>query len=171
MSELTERLLVRCAQAHDLDAIADLQACSIMALGVDTYGLEACEAWATMGRQVRHRLLDTGRFFVAEIGSALVGVAGWTEDSRETDCAWVRYVFVEPGHAGRGVGRRLMATVERSADAAGRARLQLWASLNAVGFYERLGYRAMTPARWPVGGGVEMEHLLMEKVLVGAGDG
>jgi hypothetical protein len=62
-----------------------------------------------------------------------------------------------------------MITVERSVNAAGRSRLQLWASLNAVGFYEMLGYRALKPARWPVGGGIEMEHLLMEKVLTGNG--
>ena len=163
---MIEAVIIRTARRRDIEGIADLQAQSIMAFGIETYGEEACEAWAKMGRQVRHTLLDTGSFFVAESDGALAGVAGWTEDSREPDCAWACYVFVKPAIARRGVGRKLMKTVERSVHAAGRARLQLWSSLNAVGFYERLGYRAIKPARWPVGGEIEMEHLLMEKTLV-----
>ena len=94
-----------------------------------------------------------------------MGVAGWSVDSREADCAFARYVFVAPAVARRGIGRRLMQTVERSVGAAGRARLQLWASLNAVGFYEALGYRKIGSARWPVGRKFEIEHRLMEKAL------
>lgn len=139
-----------------------------MAFGVDTYGKKACRAWARIGVQVRHTLLASGIFFVAEMDGALAGVAGWSADSREPDCAWGRYVFVEPTAAGRGVGRELMGEVEHSVHAAGRTRLQVWASLNAVGFYQALGYRRISPARWPVADGIEMEHLLMEKRLAEA---
>ena len=134
-----------------------------MVSSFDIYGQEVCEAWAKMGWQMRHGLLNGGVFFVAEREGVLVGVAGWSADSREVDCAWPRYVFVAPEAGGLGVGGQLMAAVERSAREAGRTRLQLWASLNAVGFYETLGYRKIKPARWPIGGGIEMEHLLMEK--------
>ncbi len=159
--------VIRAARRRDLDAIAALQARSIMALGIETYGEEACEAWARMGRQVRHTLLDSGTFFVAEQDGGLVGVAGWTLDSREPDCAWARYVFVAPEAGRLGIGRRLMAVIERSADAAGRSRMMLWSSLNALGFYEALGYRRVRSARWPIGDGIEMEHVLMERKPVG----
>jgi GNAT superfamily N-acetyltransferase len=158
-----EAPIIRPAERRDLDAVGELQARSIMALGVGAYGREACEAWARMGRQVRHALLSSGTFFVAERNGALLGIAGWTADSREADCAWARYVFVEPAAAGRGVGRRLMGAVEQSAKDAGRPRLRLWSSLNAVPFYEALGYGEIKPARWPIAGGLEMEHRLMEK--------
>ncbi len=141
-----------------------------MALGLEAYGEEACKAWARIGVQVRHTLLDSGTFFVAEQAGDLLGVAGWAADSREPDRAWPRYVFVSPTHAGLGIGRNLMTTVERSVHAAGRSRLMLWASLNAVGFYEALGYRRIRPACWPVADGIDMEHLLMEKALAGIGD-
>ena len=136
-----------------------------MAFGIETYGEKACEAWARMGRQVRHTLLESGTFFVAETGAPLVGVSGWTEDSREADCAWARYVFVSPAHARLGFGRKLMTTVEHSVHEAGRSCMKLWSSLNAVGFYETLGYRTVRSARWPIADGIEMEHLLMEKRL------
>ncbi|MGI9504397.1 MAG: GNAT family N-acetyltransferase [Geminicoccaceae bacterium] len=157
------RISIREAYSGDLDAIARLQARAIMVSSFDIYGQEVCEAWAKMGWQMRHGLLNGGVFFVAEREGVLVGVAGWSADSREVDCAWPRYVFVAPEAGGLGVGRQLMAAVERSAREAGRTRLQLWASLNAVGFYETLGYRKIKPARWPIGGGIEMEHTLMEK--------
>ncbi len=158
-------LTVRAARRRDLDAIAALQTRAIMAFGLATYGEAACRAWAKIGVQVRHTLLESGTFFVAEQDGVIVGVAGWTADSREPDCAWPRYVFVEPAAAGRGVGRQLMDQVETSVHAAGHAQLKLWASLNAVAFYEALGYQSVKPARWPVASGIEMEYKLMAKVL------
>lgn len=155
--------IVRPARHSDLDAIAALQTRAIMAFGVGTYGEAACQAWAKIGVQVRHTLLESGTFFVAERDGAIIGVAGWTADSREHDCAWGRYVFVEPAAAGRGVGRSLMDEVEASTRAAGRPRLQLWSSLNAVPFYRAIGYRSVKTARWPVATGIEMEHRLMTK--------
>lgn len=161
--------IIRPAHHCDLDAIAALQVRSVMALGLDTYGEDACRAWAKIGVQVRHTLLESGTFFVAEREGDILGVAGWTADSREQDSAWSRYVFVDPAAARCGIGRRLMGQVEASSHAAGRPRMQLWASLNAVPFYETIGYRSVKPARWPVAEGIEMEHLLMEKVLADSG--
>ncbi|MEZ5932665.1 MAG: GNAT family N-acetyltransferase [Alphaproteobacteria bacterium] len=158
-----ETVTIRDARTGDLDAIADLQARAIMTFGIETYGQTACEAWARLGRQMRHRLLASGSFFVAEGRDGLVGVAGWTADSRDPDCAWPRYVFVAPEAAGHGIGRRLMEIIERSALEAARPRLRLWSSLNAVAFYRALGYDEVKPARWPVAEGIEMEHRLMEK--------
>lgn len=159
--------IIRPADQDDLDAIAALQTRAIMAFGVAIYGEVACRAWARIGVQVRHTLLQSGTFFVAERDDAVVGVAGWTADSRETDCAWPRYVFVEPKAGRSGIGRLLMARIERSAQAAGRTRFQLWSSLNAVPFYQAIGYRSIKPARWPVAEGIEMEHRLMAKELTG----
>lgn len=157
--------VIRPARSTDLDAIADLQARSIMAFGMETYGRQTCEAWVKVGRQMRHNLLGSGTFFVAEQEETLVGVAGWTADSREHDCAWPRYVFVAPEAGRLGIGRQLMNKIETSVHAAGRSRLMLWSSLNAVSFYEALGYRSIKLARWPVADGIEMDHQLMTKDL------
>ena len=164
-------VIIRDAKPDDLDGIAELQTRTIMAFGVETYGEETCRAWAKIGVQVRHTLLASGTFFVAEWVDTLAGISGWTADSREPDCAWPRYVFVSPTVARHGIGRKLMQAVEHSVHAAGRTRLQVWASLNAVGFYEALGYRRVRPARWPVAAGIEMAFLLMEKPLASPAPG
>jgi len=160
---MKEGIIIRPAEQEMVDAIGELQARSIMAFGSKTYDQATCEAWARMGRQVRHTLLDSGIFFIAKRAGRLVGVAGWAADSREADCAWPRYVFVAPEAARLGVGLHLMTAVEQSAHAAGRTRLQLWASLNALGFYQALGYRSIRPVYWPLGRGVDMTFHLMTK--------
>lgn len=72
--------------------------------------------------------------FVAEAGEALLGTASLDGDL-------VRAVFVAVAGQGAGVGRLLMARIEQEARAAGVARLRVPASLTALGFYQRLGYR------------------------------
>jgi putative acetyltransferase len=154
---------VRAAVAADVATIVELQEISILGLGVAVYGLRKARAWAQAGTEHSRDLLSQGSFFVAEAGARLLGVSGWSADAERPDTAWVRYVFVRPEAAGRGIGRRLVGVAESSALASGRGRLRLWSSLNAIGFYERLGYQRLRPARWPVARGIEIDYLLMGK--------
>jgi len=137
-----------------------------MALGAGAYGRGALEAWARLGWQYRHQLLrDPGAFFVAASGERVVGVGGWSPDSLGQADAWLRYVFVHPDWAGRGVGRMLAEAAEAAARAEGKSRFQVWSSLNAAGFYEALGYRRVRQGRLPVTGTVEMGYVLMLKEI------
>jgi putative acetyltransferase len=150
MSEAADPLRLRPVRATDLDAIAAMQETSIMALGAPIYGEAKARAWARLGYQFRHDLLGEGGFWVAEQHQRLLGVGGWSPDSLEADLAWIRYLFVHPEAARRGIGRRLVERAERSACAADRPRLRVWSSLNAVGFYRAIGFLPERRARWPV---------------------
>jgi putative acetyltransferase len=154
---------VRPAVAADVAAIIELQEVSIMGLGVIVYGPLKARAWAQAGIEHSRDLLRQGSFFVAEAGTGLLGVSGWSPDHERQETAWIRYVFVRPEVAGRGIGRCLVDVAEGSAQGCGRRRLRLWSSLNAVGFYEKLGYQRLRPARWPVARGIEIDYLLMGK--------
>lgn len=156
-------LVIRPVAACDLDPIAALQEASIMAFGVAAYGEAKARAWARIGHEFKHVLIEDGRFFVAERGGRAVGVGGWSPDSMTADVAWIRYLFVHPDAARRGIGRRLVALAEGSALSAGRPRFDVWSSLNAVPFYQRLGYRRIRDARWPLSRGLELEYVLMRK--------
>ena len=165
MSKLASGFRIRPVGAADLDAIAVLQEFSIMAFGAPVYGEAKAKAWARLGFEFRHDLLGPGGFWVAERQDRIVGVGGWSPDSLEPDVAWLRYLFVHPQTAGRGIGRCLVEEAERSAGAARRPRLHVWSSLNAVGFYRTVGYRVRRRARCPIQAGFELDYMLMTKRL------
>jgi putative acetyltransferase len=150
-------------RASDLDAIAAMQEISIMALGAPVYGEDKAKAWARLGYQFRYDLIGAGAFWVAEREERILGVGGWSPDSVEADLAWLRYLFVHPEATRRGIGRRLVERTERSACAAGRPRVRVWSSLNAVGFYRAVGFMPERRARWPVRTGIDLDYVLMAK--------
>ena len=156
---------VRAAVSADLPGIARLQERSILRLGLQTYGRRRAEAWARVGVRYTDGLLGEGCFFVAERAGVLLGVGGWSPSVERNDEAWLRYVFIHPDAAGCGLGRRLVATAEQSAMSDGRVRLRLWSSLNALGFYRRLGYRSFRRATWAVEPGIELTYVLMGRRL------
>ncbi|AZC36892.1 acetyltransferase, GNAT family [Pseudomonas chlororaphis subsp. piscium] len=55
----------------------------------------------------------------------------------------VRSVFVAPERQGQGVGRQLMAELERQALGAGITQLTVPSSITAEGFYANLGFRTL----------------------------
>lgn len=163
MSDVSDLVRLRPVRAADLDAVAAMQEASIMALGAPIYGEDKARAWARLGYQFRYDLIGEGEFWVAEQEGRIVGVGGWSPDGMEADLAWIRYLFVHPDTARRGIGRRLVERAERSASGAGRPRLRVWASLNAVGFYRAVGFLPERRARWPVRTGLELDYVLMGK--------
>jgi putative acetyltransferase len=151
-------------RADDLDTIAEIQEASILTLGAASYSRAQVEAWARFGWHYRHQLLqDAGAFFVAERPDRLVGVGGWSPDSLVAEIAWLRYLFVHPDSAGRGIGRQLVEVIEADARGRDRSTFRVWSSLNAVGFYTALGYRRVRQGRWPVTRDVEIGYLLLAK--------
>ena len=83
-----------------------------------------------------------GAFFVAYTDSPhqLVGCAGWR---RHGDDAELKRMFTAAATRGRGLGRRLLATIEESARGAGCKRVILETGdrqPEAVGLYKSAGY-------------------------------
>jgi putative acetyltransferase len=163
MSSESESVAIRPATVADLDTIAGVQEAAILALGAAVYAPDQLEAWARVGVETRHGLLNQGSFFVAEAEGQAVGVGGWSPDGSDRSVAWIRYLFVRPEAARKGIGRRLLWVIESSAGAAGRHTFHVWASLNALDFYGALGYRRQRAIRVPLGRGIEMSCMHMVK--------
>ena len=82
----------------------------------------------------------TGAFFVAYDGDRLVGCGGWRAHG---DDAELKRMYTAPVARGRGLARRMLATIEESARAAGFKRLILETGdrqPEAIGLYESAGY-------------------------------
>ena len=105
-------------------------------------------------------LLRAGGGVVVEEEGQAVGYALLDADSGEVDA-----VFVEPSWHGQGIGQVLLRAVEALARDNGLDKLFLSASLNAVPFYERAGFRALRERMVPHHSGIAIRSVLMEKRL------
>lgn len=107
----------------------------------------------------------------AEAGDYLSGVAGRSASGctseRRSDAVEgeVRAVYVHPAFARQGVGSALYADLERWARERGVDSLGLWASLNAVGFYERQGFERVAEHDHEFAGDVAATVAEMRKSL------
>lgn len=74
----------------------------------------------------------------------------------------VRFMAVDPGQQGKGLGRQVLRYLEEKAVTLGFVKIELQARENAVYFYEANGYRVREKSflLWGL-----IQHYLMEKVL------
>lgn len=79
-------------------------------------------------------------FYVVEEDGRIVGsgAVGPYHSKKDESCLYT--VFVHPDFQGKGVGRRIMATLERDDYFRRAKRVEVPASLTAVRFYLKLGY-------------------------------
>jgi GNAT superfamily N-acetyltransferase len=82
------------------------------------------------------QLIGKRTVLVASVGRRIVGTASF-------DGSAVRTVFVAPDAQARGIGKRLMAEIERAARQRGIPSLTVSSSVTAVPFYARLGFAAV----------------------------
>jgi putative acetyltransferase len=159
------------ANASDLPEIASLHVASILQLCADHYTSEQLTHWtAGLHADAYAALLTSRAMFVAREAGALLGfgVIHVVSEVSEIDPerAFIHATYVGPGVARRGVGRCLVAAMEDLARSRGCRELQLHATLNAVPFYEHLGYRHAGAAHNRLASGIELPCVLMCKACV-----
>lgn len=157
---------LRVATPADWDAVAGLLEASYHAAMDDLYRPEAVAAMCAPRRE----LLASGRYYIVEdegAGGAAVGAGGWSLSSPASvrpGGAHLRHFATRPEHAGRGVARSIAVRCEVDARRAGARVLRVCASLCAVAFYERCGFRLVREMDVVIGG-VDVAVELMEKVI------
>jgi putative acetyltransferase len=161
---------IRLARAADADTIRDIHLASIKGLGGERYTEAQVEAWAHDRDPTDYPIgeEDTA-VFVAEQGGAIVGF-GWLTRQADADFeaevdGKIGAVYVHPGFARRGIGTTIYQALETRARERGLDSLGLWASLNAVPFYEAQGYSKVRELTYEFDGEVEGPTLEMHKSL------
>ncbi|WP_186456040.1 GNAT family N-acetyltransferase [Nitrospirillum pindoramense] len=152
--------MIRPGQADDAEGIRQVHIRSVHAFCAGHYspeqliallgGREAADYRAAMTEWGEHVL-------VAEQAERVVGFAALYS-------AEVRAVYVDPV-AAKGTGRRLLEGIEGLAGARGAGALHLTSSLNAVGFYEAMGYQRQGPRLMTMGCGTQLAAWGMRKAL------
>lgn len=125
------------------------------------YSTERIAAWA---RPDQRNLADWDlamsrrNSYVAVIEGAIAGFSDVSADGH------VEMMFVSPQHARRGVGRKLLGTLEARAIDAGARRMSADVSITARPFFVRHGF-LVAAEQHPVAAGVEMTNYRMIKPL------
>ena len=154
-------IALRPAHTGELALLWTLRTRTVAAACAGHYSASVLAAWlAAPAPDSLQRLLAQGGGLVAEEAGQVLGYAVLDAGAGEVDA-----VFVEPAQHGRGIGALLLGAVEDAARAAGRDRLFLSASLNAVSLYQRAGFVAVCEEMYPHRSGVEIPSVFMEKWL------
>lgn len=134
------------------------------------YPPEVIAPWAASPAPVQFGpLIEAGGCVVAEDADGnLLGYGVIDLHANEVDA-----LFVDPDRPGQGIGAQVLASLEGLADP-GRP-VVLSASLNAVPFYQRMGFVADGAALYPHPSGIALESMRMHKAArregaVGAAD-
>lgn len=174
---------LRRASLEDVPVLRALIRRSIHGLAKGDYEPAQIEGALTGAFGVDTSLIRDGTYFVIESAQGeIVACGGWGRrktlfgsDSRaQRDESWldpaceaakIRAFFVDPGHARRGLGRRLLEHSEAQARAAGFRSLELMATLPGQRLYREFGYTAAEAIDYPVGAGLSIRFVPMRKEL------
>jgi GNAT superfamily N-acetyltransferase len=175
---------LRQATLDDIPALTALIARSAWGLSASDYGPEQLAGALRGTFGVDTQLLRDGTFFrVGQAQGALAGCGGWSfrrtlfgSDARgaerdasaldpAVDAARIRAFFVDPAHARRGIASLLLAHCESAARARGFRRIELMSTLPGLKLYGARGYVAGERINHPVGDGVLLPLVRMEKRL------
>jgi N-acetylglutamate synthase-like GNAT family acetyltransferase len=145
---------IRLAREDDAAAISAVILRALRETNSKDYTDEIIErVGRSFSREAVLQLIGKRTVFVAVIGSRVVGTAS-------LDCSVVRTVFVAPDVQARGIGRLLMAEIERTACARNIPSLTVPASVTAETFYARLGFNAVRDSYHG-----DERTIIMERVL------
>ncbi len=172
----------RAATEADLPALRALMTRAIEELQRDVLSPEQVTASHQIMGLDTQLVADRTYFMILDAG-ALVGCGGWSwratlfggDDSivaREplpldpaTDAAKIRAMYVDPDHARRGIGKRIMALCEDAARAAGFTRVELMATLAGLPLYKACGYAEIEAVEATSREGVKVPIIRMGKAL------
>jgi GNAT superfamily N-acetyltransferase len=180
---------LRLADLQDAPALRRLIEASVLGLQGGDYSWAQLEQALKKVYGVDTQLIADGTYFVAEARedfsasqAMIVGCGGWSkrktlyggdqfagrEDSLldpAVDGAKIRAFFVDPAWARRGVGGMILEACEQAARAAGFRRLEMGATLTGVPFYLAKGYAVLERSEVPMGDGLTLPILRMEKEI------
>ena len=169
----SNNLTFRDAVESDADSILQVHTSSIRQHCSAHYSEEQISGW--IGRQKKEQLIQlitrNDDFVVAVDGSGQVIAFGHLRPciDRERFSSEVDFevygFYVSPVVTRQGVGRRLMAELERRALEQGCVRLGVCSTLNATPFYEACGFVVCKDSHCHSLSGVDLECKVLEKSM------
>jgi ribosomal protein S18 acetylase RimI-like enzyme len=161
---LAQMIELRPLSVDDLSAARYIHTASFAGAAQEHYAPAEIDAFVAFVRSPHYAdLLLGNRTVAAWVGAEMVGTAAWSPGEGLSPTARILAVFVRPLFTGEGIGRRLVDHIESEAGAAGYCAFELSATLNAVGFFEGLGYRILRNGGWALPFGRDIPVAFMRK--------
>jgi len=137
-------ITIRKGKQEDRESIWQVHTRAIRKVCRSHYAENELAVWASVLKPGRYRKsIEDGTLLVAEEEDVIIGFGNLNQATAEIEA-----MYVDPDHVGRGVGIEILQTLEGLAAEVGLTSLRLSASLNAVGFYERAGYKSERQERY-----------------------
>jgi putative acetyltransferase len=158
------------ATPADVDRLCEVNRAAIEAVEITQYNERQISAWNSGVDSSLYPIQDADtHFLVAETDEHVIGF-GWMKPEADEYFTVdvdgeITGMYVHPSVRNRGIGTRLLDKLEQVARKAPVDSLGLWASLNAVPFYEKQGYEAMTEQALAYDDGTEVPVEEMKKEL------
>ena len=125
----------------DAEAVADLIATTLRTTNRKDYSEEYIEELiARMQPADMIRRAGSQHFYVVEDGQRIIGSGSIGPYWDKEDESSLFTIFVHPEYQGRGVGRKIMETLEQDEFFLRAKRIEVPASITGVPFYLKLGY-------------------------------
>ena len=144
INDETNMILIRKAKQEDREPIWSVHVQAIQEVCKSHYSENELAAWSGVLKPSRYTA-DIGNktFLVAEDKNVIVGFGRLNQQNGNVEA-----VYVHPNYIRQGVGKKILNALERVAQDFGLATLHLWASLNALPFYQSQGYAAQWQTRY-----------------------
>lgn len=153
----------RQAVPEDAERVLKIKQSAIQSAS-DAYDDEEIEAWMPdeEAQPAFEKAMDDDQFVVllAETGEG--DIAGY--GVLHIEGGRIDAVFVDPEYSGEGLGGSLVKQLERRAEMCGLSELEIVSSLNALGFYESLGYESVEDRTRNIDG-EDLDFVAVEKSL------
>lgn len=152
-----DRVVLRLARPGDGQSLYDVTARSIEGLGKGHYSADQLANW--MGERTfayYEEEIKKNRTVAAEENGEIIGFVA-------SDPGEITRLFLLPNAAGRGLGKQLLQIGIENATKGYSGAIKIESTLNARGFYERNGFKAVKNSYFSHGvGGEPIEIVLME---------
>lgn len=130
-------LVVRKAKQEDKKSMWDVQVNSIKEICKSHYTQDEIQAWLGLLKPKRFKeTIESKAVFVAIDGDDIVGFGQLDQENGH-----IEDLYVRPDHAKRGVGMKILLTLEDVAKRSGSLLLHGNSTLNAIRFYEKAGFK------------------------------
>ena len=153
-------LQIRRAKRCDAEAAFDIRFQAIQNQCSTVYTNDQVVAWTCVPLTDKYRSWVENDYYLACVDGVPVATGVINLESGELEA-----IFVLPSFMGQGIGKRMVAHLERLAREAGLAEIHLEATLNAETFYQRCGFTGSAHAVYISPSGLRLACVPMRKQL------